>query len=228
VLDEGRRANKPIHELLAIVPGLGLARLPEPSAGDVFLDLEGDPFVDPGGLEFLFGYVTFDDGKEQYRHTWSLSRAEERAAFEAFVDFVMARWERHPDLHVYHYAPYEPAALKRLMGRYATREVAIDRLLRGERFVDLYAVVRHALRASVESYSIKSLEPFFDFKRSINLKDAGRHLVAVQRHLELAEPEKITEQSKDVVRDYNRDDCVAARRLRDWLEHLRTAAIEKG
>ena len=27
-----------------------------------------------------------------------------------------------PDLNIYHYAPYEPAALKRLMGRYATRE----------------------------------------------------------------------------------------------------------
>ena len=34
----------------------------------------------------------------------------------------MDRWERFPDLHVYHFAPYEPAALKRLMGRYATRE----------------------------------------------------------------------------------------------------------
>ena len=28
----------------------------------------------------------------------------------------------HPGMHVYHYAPYEPAALKRLMGRFAERE----------------------------------------------------------------------------------------------------------
>ena len=53
-------------------------------------------------------------------------------------------------MHIYHYAPYEPSAFKRLMGRYATREAEVDRLLRGERFVDLYAVVRRALRASVE------------------------------------------------------------------------------
>jgi hypothetical protein len=64
----------------------------------------------------------------------------------------------YPDLHVYHFAPYEPAALKRLMGRYATRENEVDNLLRAEIFVDLFAVVRHSTRASVESYSIKKLE----------------------------------------------------------------------
>ena len=68
-------------------------------------------------------------------------------------------------MHVYHYAPYEPAAFKRLMGRYATREAEIDRMLRAERFVDLYAVVRQALRASVESYSIKDLEPLLRLRR---------------------------------------------------------------
>ncbi len=45
----------------------------------------------------------------------------------------MARLQQFPDLHIYHFAPYEPAALKRLMGRYATREEEIDRLLRGKR-----------------------------------------------------------------------------------------------
>ena len=38
-------------------------------------------------------------------------------------------------MHIYHYAPYEPAALKRLMGRYSTREAEVDRMLRAELFV---------------------------------------------------------------------------------------------
>ena len=96
---------------------------------------------------------------------WALSRAEERAAFERFVDFVMDRLKAYPDLHIYHFAPYEPAALKRLMGRYATREEELDLLLRGKRFVDLFAVVRQGLRASVESYSIKRLEPLYGYVR---------------------------------------------------------------
>jgi predicted RecB family nuclease len=88
------------------------------------------------------------------RADWALSRSEERAAFERFIDFVMDRLHRHPNLHIYHFAPYEPAALKRLMGRYATREDELDQLRRGKQFVDLLAVVNQGLRASVESYSI--------------------------------------------------------------------------
>jgi predicted RecB family nuclease len=94
--------------------------------------------VDDGGLEFLFGY-SFKDatGTEVVTTDWALSRADEKTVFERFVDFVMARLEVYPDLHVYHYAPYEPAALKRLMGRYVTCEDEIDRMLRGGVFVDL-------------------------------------------------------------------------------------------
>ena len=47
------------------------------------------------------------------------------------------------------------------MGRHATREEEVDRLLRGDVFVDLFRAVRQGLRASVESYSIKKLEPLY-------------------------------------------------------------------
>ena len=59
------------------------------------------------------------------------------------------------------------------MGRYATREDAVDRLLRGKVFVDLYAVVRRAVYASVESYSLKQLEPFYGFERETSLPDGN-------------------------------------------------------
>src|SRR6201999_2221335 len=76
------------------------------------------PFAGEGGFEYLFGQVFNDEGgKLQYRGDWALTREDERRAFEAFVDFIMVRWKQFPDLHIYHYAPYEPAALKRLMGR---------------------------------------------------------------------------------------------------------------
>ena len=147
-------------------PGLGLAKLYAPSQGDIFLDLESDPFVGDGGLEYLFGYsFRGEDWQERYVADWAFSRAQERAAFERFIDFVMNRLSLYPDLHIYHFAPYEPAALKRLMGRYATREDELDQLLRGKRFVDLFAVARQGLRASVESYSIKRLEPLYGYVR---------------------------------------------------------------
>jgi hypothetical protein len=57
-----------------------------------------------------------------YVASWAFSRTDEERAFESFVDFVRTRWTPIPGLHINHYEPYEPAALKRLMGRYATRE----------------------------------------------------------------------------------------------------------
>ena len=93
-------------------------------------------------------------------------------------------------MHVYHYAPYEPTALKRLMGRYGTREDEVDRLLREGVMVDLLRVVRQSLRASVESYSIKRMEPFYGFVREVDLRDAGSSIVAFEPWLELGEGER--------------------------------------
>lgn len=224
----GRTQGAPVHELLPITPDQGLARLPEPSPGDVFLDLEGDPFARDGGREYLFGLViTAPDGNTTSRAFWACSDAEERAAFEAVVDEILRSWAANPRMHVYHYAPYEPAALKRLMGRHATREAEIDRMLRAELFVDLYAIVKHSLRASVERYSIKDLEPFYGFTRTVALGDARTNLRVIERALELGAAEAITDDVRAAVEGYNRDDCVSALRLRDWLEQLR-ASVEAG
>jgi len=226
---EGRDAEKLLYELLPIVPGFGLACLPPPSPGDVFFDLEGDPFIGEGGLEYLFGYA-FASGDQSIAYTgdWVLTRYDEKQAFERFVDFVMARLATYPDLHIYHFAPYEPAALKRLMGRYATREEEIDFLLRSKRFVDLYGVVRNGVRASVESYSIKRLEPLYGYLRAIALSDANRALAKVQAGLELGDIEFIETADREVVEGYNRDDCLSTMELRDWLEARRASLIEKG
>ncbi len=226
---DGRKAGHALYELLPQQPGLGLERLPAPSPGDVFFDLEGDPFVSPSGREYLFGWVVEDrPGSPVYHSLWALDPAAERSAFEAFVDTVMERWGRHPDLHIYHFAPYEPSAIKRLMGRYASRENEVDRMLRAGLFVDLHAVVKQALRASVEEYSIKKLEVLYDFKRAADLDDAGVNLRVVQRALELEEPDAIDDDVRKVVATYNRDDCVSALRLYRWLEGVRAGVEAKG
>ena len=226
---EGKTTGVVIYERLQPLPGFGLARLYEPSGGDIFFDFEGDPFVGEGGLEYLFGYsFRGEDGQERYVGDWALSRAEERAAFERFIDFVIDRLNVYPDLHIYHFAPYEPAALKRLMGRYATREDELDQVLRGKRFVDLFAVVRQGLRASVESYSIKRLEPLYGYVRDASLPDANQALAKVQAFLELGDASDIGDNVRGVVEAYNRDDCRSTWRLRDWLEIVRTSAIAEG
>ena len=226
---EGREKGEPVYEVLEPEPEVGLARLPEPSRGDIFFDFEGDPFVGPSGLEYLFGYLAANDaGVLEYTGLWAFSYEEEKRSFERFVDWVMARWKTYPDLHIYHFAPYEPSAMKRLMGRHATREEEVDRMLRASLFVDLYRVVRGGLRAGVESYSIKELEKFFGFQRDVPLSEANSALYGVSAPLELGYPEAIRGEHKEAVEGYNRDDCASTRHLRDWLESIRRGLVDGG
>jgi uncharacterized protein len=226
----GRTTGEPVYELLQPLGSEhGLARLPPPSPGDIFLDLEGDPFAREGGREYLFGLaVLAADGTCAYHRHWAYSDAEESAAFDAVVRTILDAWTANPAMHVYHYAPYEPAAMKRLMGRYGAHEADIDRVLRADLFVDLYDVIRHAIRGSVEKYSIKDLEVFYKFRRELDLRDAGTSRRIVERALELGAVDAVTAEVRAAVEAYNRDDCISALALRDWLETLRTEVEKDG
>src|SRR3954453_16298596 len=225
----GRRESLLRYELLLpsgaeVDVDRGLASLPAPSPGDLFFDIEGDPYAFDDGLDYLFGLLDADDTFDAIwsrEETGEFTLDGERRAFERLVDFIVDRLERDPTMHVYHYAPYEPPALKRLMGRYGTREAEVDRLLRSGVFVDLLRIVRQSLRASVESYSIKRLEGFYGFVREIDLRDAGSSIVAFEQWLELLEGERPESNHLDRIERYNRDDVVSNFRLRDWLEARR-------
>jgi uncharacterized protein len=225
----GRTQQKPVHEILDLNAEHGLFLLPEPSPGDVFFDLEGDPFIGRGGREYLFGFVADDEsGNSVYSSQWAVNAEEEKRAFETFVDTVIARWAKYPAMHVYHFTGYESGALKRLMGRYATREDEIDRMLRAYLLVDLHTVTRRAIRASVEHYSLKALEPFYGFERKTPLEDARTALRQVQHALELGEVAQMDPVLRNTVAQYNADDCNSTRGLRDWLETERRQLEQAG
>ena len=203
-----------------LVPNSGLLMLPEPSHGDLFFDIEGDPFFgsdEVDGIDYLFGVIEPgrpDATREPTFHAfWAIeggtvTTAAERRAFEAVIDLVMERLATDPNLHVYHYAPYEPTAMKRLAGRYGTREEEVDQLLRAGVFVDLYRAVRQGIRASVESYSIKRLEPLYGFEREVDLRDTGASIVEFETWLELGQGDERNELLSQIA-GYNRDDCDA-------------------
>jgi uncharacterized protein len=231
-----------------LVPNRGLLALPEPVTGDLFFDIEGARYYSEDGKEFglqyLFGIIDTadvdDSGTPRYSQIWSFDRSGEKRAFEELVDFITARRERVPRLHVYHYNHYEPTsvdhltelhetrqeAVGRLMGRFATREDEVDDLFRRGVFVDLYRVVRQGIRAGVESYSIKRLEPLCGYARRVDLRVATEGLIAFEAGLEDGSaPGDVVRQQ--VIAGYNEDDCRATLVLRDWLESRRAELAEQ-
>lgn len=211
-----RQGGRPQVRVLPLDPEgrRGFHRLPAPDEGDVFFDMEGDPYEE-GGLEYLFGVYWIEDGVPRFTPFWAHDRDEERRAFEAFMDFIGRRQRRHPAMHIYHYAHYEPTALKRLMCFHGARESEFDDLLRQGRFVDLYKVVRESIRTSEPGYSLKDIEHFYLPPREGDVTDAGASIVYYERWRQTREQAEL-----DKILAYNREDCRSTHLLREWLlEH---------
>jgi uncharacterized protein len=125
-------------------------------------------------------------------------------------------------MHIYHYANYEIAACRRLMGRYATREHELDELLRHEVFVDLYVVVQQGLQIGEPRYSIKNVERLYRSRRDTDVVGGGESVVAYDawRDAHATGQEGDSWQSSALlkdIRDYNIDDCNSTQELVDWL-----------
>lgn len=231
---EGRRAGKPKYELLLDEPpGIGLAALPRPTPGDLFLDLEGDSFVLGDGLDYLFGLVDFGEpeidsftvrdapGPVRYRAFWAENREQERRAFEQVIDRIVLGRQEFSELHVYHFGHREADALKKLSCRHASREAEVDQLLREGVLVDLLPIVRHGFRASVESYSLKELEALHGFARATPLREAARAMQLFGWWLETGDETFSVPDLRRAVESYNREDCLSTVQLRSFLERLR-------
>src|SRR5258707_4901535 len=64
---EGRTAKRVLYELLDEVDAnRGLLILPEPSPGDLFVDIEGDHLAILGGLEYLIGVTEAGPTRGRY------------------------------------------------------------------------------------------------------------------------------------------------------------------
>ncbi len=219
-------ADRPVN--WEVINPLALQALPAPDAGDIFFDFEGDPLYqeDAGeagqigvvwGLDYLFGLVEPDD---TFRSFWAHSHADESRALAEFLDYVRARRERHPGMHIYHYAPYERTHLLTLAARHGVGEDAVDGLLRDHVLVDLYPVVRQGLRIGSRSYSLKKLEPLYmgseEREGVANAADSIAECVRSRELLAAGDADAAAGVLADIAR-YNAYDCRSTRRLRDWL-----------
>ncbi len=101
------------------------------------------------------------------------------------------------------------------MGRYDSRAEEIDRMLRAGRFVDLYQIVKQAMRAGVEVYSLKELEVFFGFERDTQLADARKCIRHLEFELEMCRTDQLPDVIVKTVESYNRDDCLSTLYLRE-------------
>jgi predicted RecB family nuclease len=195
------------------VYGHGFDLLPRPSDGDVFFDFEGDPFWSPADdLFFLAGLYRRDEvGRWSYEARWAHDPEGQDTMIRDLVSFFARRRERYPDMHVYHYNHTERSAMERLTAGRDT-EANFTRLVATGLFVDLYAVVRNALRVGTESYGLKHLERLAAFERGAGIEQGAGAVVEYERYMRNGDAALL----EDIAR-YNEDDVAATKALRDWL-----------
>ena len=218
-----------------------LDQLPEPSPGDVFVDLEADPtfrewsvhdpyFPTPRadhprwwlGIDYLIGIATWNTTSqgEEFVGLWAENFAEEEAIFRRFLDHVSQMRSKDPTAHVYHYAPYEMVALHRMARRYRHGASQIARWEKEGVFVDLYRVFTRSIVAGLTNYSLKSVEKLFiepDARETIT--GGAQSVVSAQEMWEHQRHGRVEEAAacREDILTYNRQDTLSTRQLAVWL-----------
>jgi hypothetical protein len=103
---------------------------------------------------------------------------------------------------------------------HGTREAQLDDLLRGRKLVDLFKVVREAVRISEPGYSLKNVEVFFGSDRAGGVKTALDSMV-VYDHWQQTGDQALLDQ----IGAYNEADCRSLLGCRDWLLSLRPSEV---
>lgn len=174
----------------------------EKSAIELYFDIESSPVRD---LEFLFGVLVVDHGKETYHSFVADKPSEEEKAWKGFLKFL----ESYPDAPIYHFGWYEVEVLKRLGSKYGDVEMT-ERII-AHQMRDLLLTIRDAIIFPLYSYSLKDIAKLLGF--------SWRHeeVSGINAVIWYEEYQKTRRKAKlqDII-DYNEDDCRATYIVKKW------------
>jgi uncharacterized protein len=199
-----------------------LVRVPPAHPGDIYFDLEGDPFAAIPTLDYLWAY---SDSAGDYHHVWAHSPEDEQAALAWLLDVFRQREAEGGDWHVYHYNTYEITSLRRVAASHPDPAVLaeVDRFIE-ERFVDLYRTVESGIRTRDGSTSLKIVEKLAGYDRSADapadaVARGDDSILEYERYI-LSEDDAEREGILERIRAYNAHDVRATKAVHDWIVEL--------
>lgn len=176
--------------------------LPE-SALEIFFDIEGDPLRQ---AEYLFGFLVRDRAGERYEYQLAERPEDEERMWGEFLDWTA---KLDGDYVVYHYGAYETIRLDALAARFGGSP-ALDAFRAA--MIDLNETVKESLVLPLYFYGLKDIGGYIGFERGKKISGGGESVAFYEDWLAKGDRRKL-----DAVLDYNRDDVVATRCLKDWL-----------
>jgi predicted RecB family nuclease len=180
---------------------------------EIFFDIEGDPLRQ---AEYLFGFLVRKNGEEKYLCHLAEKPEDER---RMWADFLAWLETLDNEYVVYHYGTYELTRIITLEARYggsAKLNVFRDRL------VDLNEIVKDAIVFPLYFYGIKDIGKYVGFVREGAIAGGGESVAFYEDWLKTGERATL-----DAIIEYNTEDVVATRYLKDWLAKERDAFREE-
>ncbi|MFQ5621051.1 MAG: TM0106 family RecB-like putative nuclease [Candidatus Nanoarchaeia archaeon] len=177
---------------------------------EIFLDLEGtgQP-VDKEGLapiDYLIGCLVRKNGKEEYKPFVAHSENDEEKMFNDFINWL----EKQEDFVIYHWHHYEKNHLRQMCEKYKIKKDIKNQLMNS--LVDLYKVATRGYAFPTYGNSIKDIAPWIGFEWRHKEVDAMESIAYYVEYVETGDKTKLQK-----VIDYNEDDVIATRVVKDWL-----------
>jgi len=209
-------AAKAIQTKTHIITDKGMIDFPERKV-EIFLDLEGiDPTTAADGIpqiDYLIGILVRVDSKENYI-SFTAKEAKEDAEKEMLLEFLEFI-KKQNDYVIYHYAPYEKTHLTTMMKKYeideATKKTVLDYL------IDVYKVAKNSVAFPTYGNGLKQIAPYLGFSWRHKDVSATESISMYLDYVDNSEEGKVKFQK---IIDYNEDDCIATRVIKDWLVSL--------
>jgi predicted RecB family nuclease len=199
----------------------GLTSVPAADPGDIYFDLEGDPYAGLPTLDYLWAYC---DATDTYFHKWAHTPDEERAAFVWFMEEMESRDRAGGDWHVYHYNSYETSSMKRLATGWPDETESYNWMTRVDdlidrRFVDLYRVVEVGLRTKAGTTSLKEIEKLAGYDRKKDAAGVAKADESIEQYERYTFSRDEAERFEilEAIRHYNEHDVRATHATHTWL-----------
>lgn len=215
----GKRAAVILRNAQALASGteiyLEAPNLPG-SRNYAMFDLEGlPPQLDQLEKVYLWGLKVYGDRPSGYQAaTAGFGVDGDREGWVQFISLANGVFQQYGDLPFVHWHHYERVRLDMYVERFGDRDGVAARVRRN--LLDLFPITQKALVLPLPSYSLKEVENYVGFKRTL---DEAEGQWAMAKYIEAAETDNI-EQRQEIMNEilrYNQEDLEATWTVLRWL-----------
>jgi len=175
----------------------------------IYMDFEGDP---DRGLVYLLGFVV-DDGQSLNRFSsWVDDETQLKKITREFISVI----SQYDDVAIYHYGNYETKSLSSLMKVVTQRQIKPIKDLKNNS-INVLSLIHGAIYFPTYGNGLKEIANFLGFNWTIE-NASGLKSIVWRKEWEKNRSQEIKD---DLIR-YNIEDCLALRRLVQFISLLAT------